>query len=766
MNLEDLRFARFKPLDDAIADWATMVRNLVDLEAEANNGLRGQANKANWTGVNATVSRKFIGRTAGEFKDAHTQATSIKNILSDTRDELKEHQRALEAALDRALKKNLTVTSTAGGGFTVTMNIHPDRAAKGTTVPEHSESDVTLFRDEIQGILDRATQSDTSAATVLRALADQSTYGFSGAAYQDRDSADGALREADRLARLAQQKPGDLSVKEFDELNAGLKKYAGDELFAERFAARLGAKGTLEFWAGINDPHDGARLGHERVGQYGELQKNLSLTLATATQSDSQGMTDWKRDMTGLGSQPVGRPGGPMGFQVMSNLMRWGDFDDGFLKSYGSELIKTEKKMTDNGGHAPLAWQRMGMDPFLNRTGTDSGSDPMTGFMKALSNSPDAATDFFSDPFVTKDEDHDFKREGPDGKEVKAGLSNFDYLFEERDWPQEQNSEGEESNTGRNAMALALEAATTGHPAGELPGPDTPAHNARQAALMESLVSSIADDPERLTKHGYMSDSVGQIAAEYLPDITLAMTDDTYGNSKQLFPIAGTQAELSHSDVTRFLVGVGQNPEGFANVEVGQKAYMANLIDYHMNPDLPAELRYPHSPEDTIKEIANKSGEIGGTLSIGRQEAVLGPASQADGDFEDAVAQKKNTWSGAIGTGVGVGVSFVATPVGGAIASGVAGTVSSVVLEHIFQQAEPEALKNAGRDAAQIWEDSKDGNVALSQMAAITAADAHHVPYAERVAEWARIGTEAGFGAASVNVGQMADDLETEIQPG
>ncbi|MYV57971.1 DUF6571 family protein [Streptomyces sp. SID3212] len=766
MNLEDLRFARFKPLDDAIADWTTMVRNLVDLETEAHNGLRGQANKANWTGVNATVSRKFIGRTAEEFKDAHTQATSIKNILSDTRDELKEHQRALEAALDRALKKNLTVTSTAGGGFTVTMNIHPDRAAKGTTVPEHSESDVTLFRDEIQGILDRATQSDSSAATVLRALADQSRYGFSGAAYKDRDSADGAIKEADRLARLARQKPGDLSVKEFDELNAGLKKYADDELFAERFAAQLGAKGTLEFWAGVNDPHDGARLGHERVGQYGELQKNLSLTLATASQSDSQSMTDWKRDMTGLGSQPVGRPGGPMGFQVMSNLMRWGDFDDGFLKSYGSELIKTEKKITDNGGHAPLAWQRMGMDPFLNRTGTDSGSDPMTGFMKALSNSPDAATDFFSDPFVTKDEDHDFKREGPDGKEVKAGLSNFDYLFEERDWPQEQNSEGERSNTGRNAMALALEAATTGHPAGELPGPDTPAHNARQANLMKSLVSSIADDPERLTKHGYMSDSVGQIAAEYLPDITLATTDDTRGSAKNLFPIAEKRADLSHASVTRFLVSVGQNPEGFANVEVGQKAYMANLLDYHMNPDLPDDLRYPHSPEDTVKEIARRSGEVGGTIAVGRQEAVLGPASQADGDFEDAVAQKKNTWSGAIGTGVGVGVSFIATPVGGAVASGVAGTVSSVVLEHIFQQSEPDQLQEAGKSAGAIWEASTKSNVGISQLAAETAVKAHGAPYGDQALEWARIGTLDGFGDASVNVAQMADDLETEIQPG
>ncbi|MEN8656371.1 hypothetical protein ABCR94_38810 [Streptomyces sp. 21So2-11] len=253
-----------------------------------------------------------------------------------------------------------------------------------------------------------------------------------------------------------------------------------------------------------------------------------------------------------------------------------------------------------------------------------------------------------------------------------------------------------------------------------------------------------------------MSDSMGQIAAEYLPDISRAMADDKHGNTNVLFPIAGAAANLSHTSVTRFLFLVGQDPDGYANVETGQKSYMANLMDYHLNPDTPADQQYPHPPKDTITAISHRLGEIAGTLGGGRQEAVLGPAKEADSDFDDAVAQKKNTWSGAIGTGVGVEVSSIATPVGGAVAGGVAGTVSSVVLEHLFQKSEAENLNNADQNAASRREDSKDKNGTRSQEAAKAAVKAHNSPNASGAADWALTGTAAGFTEASASLSQMA----------
>ncbi|MET8226115.1 hypothetical protein [Streptomyces sp. NPDC005301] len=761
MDLDALRFADFKLLEEVVTDWTTMIGDLDELKESADKGLRGAANKAAWTGQNATVSKEFVGKTAGEFADAHTQATSIRNILRDTLTELEGYKTKLNEAISRGEKKNLTVITTAGGGFTVTMNIHPDRAAKGTTVPEHDAQDVIALRDEVQKILDDATASDDSAGKVLQALVDQSRLGFSDASYANRDAAADAVKEADELAALARKKTEDLTVEDFDRLNAGLKKYANDDLFAEEFARKLGPRGTLDFWTGLNDPHSAYAVGSKRVDQYDDLQKNLSLTLANATQSDTAGMTEWKSGMVDLVDKPVGRNGGfPLGAQVMSNLMRWGDYDDRFLVDYGDKLIDTEKKFTGNGRHG--AWQRMGMDPLVNRTGTDSGWDPMTGYLKALSNSPDAATEFFNGDFVTKDEDHDFT-EKKDGKDVKRSLSNFDYLFEERDWPMDQDYKGEDSIAGRNNLALALEAATTGHPAGELPTSDTPPHNAEQAKLMESLVASVSDNNERVTDHGYMSDSLGQIASEYLPDINRAMTDDGDGDTDRLFPVAGTEAELDHRDVTRFLFTVGQNPEGYAAVEVGQKDYMSRLMEYHLNPDLPAGERYAQDPQFVVEQIAKGSGEVSGTLAQGRAEAVAGEAEEKDKAYEHSIAQRKNFISGAVGTVTGVGASFITSPVGGAAAGGAAGTATSMVLEEIFKDAEGKAKDDAGPVMGEYWETGLDSNSKYTEMAAEEAAKGHRRTDLPDVGEWARDGAQRGFKESGTNVSAMASDLKTDI---
>ncbi|MFF5960911.1 hypothetical protein [Streptomyces luteogriseus] len=759
MDLDALRKADFSLLDDAVDDWSTMVKDLETLKEEAEKGLRGTANKAEWAGVNADVSKEFIGKTTEEFKDAHGQADSIYKILRDTRNELKGYKGQLLDAIERGRLKKLTVIGYEGG-FTVTTDVPPEGRTKED---KDNKGEITALRDELQKILDKATESDKTASTVLMAIADQSRLGFSDANYNSRDEAADAIKKADELARLAKKKPEDLTPAEFDRLNKGLKDYADDELFAERFATSLGPNGTLNFWTGVNDPHSAWELGHKRSDKFDDLQKNLSLTLATASQSDSADMSDWKYRMTDLADKPVGRNGGfPLGVQVMTNLMRFGNYDDRFLADYGDKVIETEKKFTGNGRHG--AWTRTGGDQLLNRTGTDSGWDPMTGYLKGLSNNPDAATEFFNGTFVTKDEDHDFTQE-KDGKEEKRTLSNFDYLFEERDWPQDTDDKGEDSIAGRNYLAAALEAATTGHPAGEIPTVDTPPHNAEQARLMENLVSSISEDPGRLTDNGYMSDSVGQIASEYLADINRATADAPEGNDSvaRLFPISGTSAAMQHVDVTRFLVAVGQDPEGYAAIEVSQKTYMARLMEYHLNPDLPADQRYDQSAEATVKEIARRSGEIGGTLALGRNEAVLGPAKEADGDFENAVNQKKNLISGTTGTLVGVGTSFIASPAVGAGVGGVAGTATSMALEQFFKDSDPEFTKELGRDIGERWENSKDASTAMAHNAAVAAAKAHSSPYADNVDEWTRIGTADGFNDASTAGHQMARDLETEI---
>ncbi|MFD7226107.1 hypothetical protein ACFV9P_34675 [Streptomyces sp. NPDC059892] len=750
MDFEALHSANFKLLDDVVDDWTKMLGKLADLKTDAKDGLHGKAIKANWAGVNATVSREFIGKTAGEFGDAHTQAESIRNILRDTQGELKTQQRLLKEAVERGRNNHMSVRPT-GSGFTVTPN--PDPA------PANGQKDVDALRDELEGILRTATEIDSTASTSLKALVDLTDYGFSGQKYADRDAAANAIKEAENLARIAKKNPEDLTVKEFDALNAGLKKYSGDELFAERFAEQLGPKGTLEFWAGITDPNKNRDVYPARREELADLQKNLSLTLATATQADTPEMQRWKWEMTDLGSQPINKNSTTQGFQVMSNLMRWGNFDDQFLKSYGTELMETEKAATSNGRHGATVWTHMGMAPNLNRTGEDSGSDPMIGYLKALSNSPDAATDFFNDPFLSKDEDHDFKTD----KGAKESLSNFDYLFEERDWPPEMDENRDNSISGRNNLALALEAATTGHPAGELPTLDTPAHNAEQAELAKNVIVSISEDPTRLTERSYMSDSMGQIAAEYMPDINRGLHPGAV-KEEDLFPVVGEAATIGQNDITRFLYTVGQNPEGYAAVNAGQASYTTSLMEYHFaNPDayLPDKnFSENDNLKQTIEHISKVSGEVQGTIGAGRAYASELDGGVKDQDFNDAI-ETTGTW---VGSGIGIGVGLATAPFigpGGIVAGGLAGTATDEILgaltEGSMKDSSDEVIYRNGQELSA----TRDSTYTLIESAAEKAGQNAKNP-SPAIVSAAAAAAEEGFNNAKTNIG---DAFQGEGKP-
>lgn len=711
MKFEDLYQANFKQLDDAVDDWGLLVRNLTELQKQAKDGLHDKAVKADWHGVNAAVSKEFIGKTAGEFEDATKEASSIHKILQDTRNELKHYKEQLHQAVENGRKKNLTVMPSGDGGFIVTMAVHPDRAGHGTEISDHSVTDEEHLRDEVQKILDNAAKSDGTATDVLMALVDESRYGFSGAVYEDRDQAVKAVEEADRLAKLARKDPRKLTAKDFDEIDAGLKQYHDDPLFAEEFAERLGAQGTERFWLGLNDDREGAHMAYDRGYKYAELQKNLSLTLATASQSDSAGMEAWKQQVISSGNKPVGTHGDVLGFQVMSNLMRNGDFDDRFMTDYGRALMKTERFYTHDGEN--VAWQA-NICPRLNYEGSDGGWDPLNGYLKGLANNPTAATDFFSDDFIPKDGDH------------KKAVSNFDYLFKQRNWPMDIHDTNDvQSIAGQNYLAQALEAATTGHPAGEMPTTDTPAHTSAQTKLFEEIVAATADKQELLTDRGYMSDSMGQIASEYLPDINRANSD--LPHKDLLYPIDGSAAHLDGRDVNKFLFAVGQNPQGYAAVEVGQKAYLSNLLQYHLDPDLPADHRFTSDQKLLVQTVAERSGEVSGVLSQARMEAIGSVAKGKDDSFDHAVAQYQNLASGGIGTVVGVGTSFIGSPAAGAVVGGAAGTATGAALQWLFQDVEGSAADDAQEDEGKVWDHGLHRNAAYAQRAAEQAVKRYHL---------------------------------------
>ncbi|AVZ75071.1 hypothetical protein SLUN_25670 [Streptomyces lunaelactis] len=726
MNLEALRFGSFTQLGEAVADWTGMIAKLESLKTDADTQLKKRAEKADWAGYNAKVTREFISKTALEFADAVTQATSIRNILQDCRDELIGYQGQLKDALDRGLKKNLTVTSTGGGGFTVTMNIHPDRAAKGTSVPEHTPHDAENLRDEVERILNAATTSDSTAAQVLNALVDQTDHGFAGGkSYKDRDQAAKSMADAKDAADIY-AKGTKATNTELARLNGYLKNNRNDPLFAESFAKSVGAEKGLSLYAALaNDQqfyvHPRSRQGlsdeqKERMKLLGALETELGNTFATATQSDSQGMDTWKKEMIAAGGKDVGTPSQhPVyGFQVMSNLMRHGTYEQDFLTDYGRELIAYEKENTkdEHGGlqrrvsrEDVLPWDRSGGYEHLHfGADNDGGRDPMTGFMEALGHNAEASTEFL----------------GSD--------SNFDYLTEGREWPEDHATQKANGIAGYDSLGHALESATKG--AAYDANPPQLHRDADTAAVAEKVVERYGQDPEYkdekqtglsgaelLAKQEGIGDSLGRIGAAYIDDINWGLNG---GAEKSLYAMDnGGRANLderAHFDgksLTPFLSTLGQDPDAYADLSTAQQAYSTSLMEKY-----PPTIEADGDLDATSAETTLRTGaEVHGILDTSRAQEIKAEGVAADEKYNKAIDARIERDKMIVGLATGGAFSLVPSPAAGAaatvvpiVADGVEGVTGGLIESNLDKYAESQHRDNSGKYHSEAKDVFERGN--------------------------------------------------------
>ncbi|MFJ3778452.1 hypothetical protein ACIPX0_42910 [Streptomyces sp. NPDC090075] len=481
-----------------------------------------------------------------------------------------------------------------------------------------------------------------------------------------------AAKAAKRATELAKKDPEDLSPEEFDELNELFAQNYDEYPFAEKVVGALGARKTLQLWDEMSNLDRPAGYGETsdfaRAGDLDEMQKNLSLTVAAATHSDSPAMQKWKKDMVAIGGKPIRDPGpapagdsgGPEGFIVMSNLMRYGDYDDKFLVNYGTALVKEDKRILD-GADQPYA-SGWGTTSTVNHVGNDEGNDPLTGYMKALANSPAAATEFFT-----------AQQKGDDGKPE----TNFKYLFEDRKWP-DDSKPGKESVTGLNSMGLALEAATTGHRSGEQATAEDIKHSKEQAGLFTALVESVSKDQDRLLDHSFLSDSFANISAEYMPDLHRGLSSDVvYGD--KLYPASGATAQIDNFDAVRFLHAVSRNKEGYDRLNVSQHVYAAALME--AQKDHPGS--YPQSTAKAIDNIAYETGLFQGIIGDGQQFQAAKNDSDANAR-EGAWKEHASLWGGSlVGSTVSVAMAPFTGPAG-VYAGGLAGTAAGEVFNGIL----------------------------------------------------------------------------------
>ncbi|MFI8850509.1 PPE domain-containing protein [Streptomyces sp. NPDC053499] len=749
----DVRNVNLGPLREAVREWGKLPEELRKSITSFNRTVSGPLESSDWKGDAAEAAFKKFRHIRSQMTEAAGEAENIGVVMSealkafeDAQEDLKSIEKAVSAKLPDGSESWLKVNPKEG----VVHLQSPDGKPVTPGQQKAYHEAIVSYNNRIREILENAAIADKRLKTALQI--DPAGKGFNDDIAAHLKDVDKETKEdVDAALKLAQDKGPEMSEKELSRLNGLLAKNAKNADFAEQFATGLGPKGSLDFWYNMALPRTEQRgpSGSVRVdwtkgeaARRAALQDNLGVVMGLASNSNSPEMTQWKKDMLDISMDRIhadeakGKPyadKGPYNAQVLSNLMRTGKWDSNFLNSYGDKLMdKDQEKAVHNmKNDPPSKWISGGLSDsaFLNfGPKNDAGEDPVTGLMEAFNHNPDASTEFF------KDQDH------------------FDYLTKEREWPKDGETADEgklkDVKAGHQSLAHALTAATTGHE-WDAPLEHPPNHTKDQAHVMSELVKGVeAQKGDHIKLEPGMHEAIGRAAAEYTPDLFRAMKEGS-GDVK-LFPLQGAQADIGHIDASGFLLQLGQDPDANAAMRQAQKLYTSEVLEHHLGGDLPADQRYDATPKETVQEILRASGEVSGTLTIGQQEALVGPAVARDEDFERATLSARLWGNAGFGTAVIPATVKWMSPVSGAVlGTVVTGAESAIAYDIDARVSRHEGIDKAAL-AAHVYDDAQKRDVEQNETMLKKIEEMHNVDISTD--NWAEVFSKEGFDEANTRV--------------
>jgi hypothetical protein len=462
-------------------------------------------------------------------------------------------------------------------------------------------------------VLQDATDADIRAAAAVQQDIGTDRKSFNPSPYGGGDKAD-AKRAADMLSRM-----GNLDKAELTRLDSIMTANRDSPEFSRTLLNQLdhGGKHGPEALLGYSESlsrYAHGDHGNKNTDLYKDLHTSLSHTFATATKDNGMG-EKWEDELLKLARED----GGPRGsaphnttFPVLTDLMgAGGRFEEDFLHEVGDELIAYEK---DSGKSGTELW---GTD-FESAGGYQT--DPMGGFLNALSRNPDAATTFL-DPDATE---------------------NLKYLNEDRTWPPDRDDAVQEPS--RQAFGYALEAAATGQePRGPVSIPPVTSRDeelrAAQERIFDETVRHYGSTPgEQSCVPAGMQRSMGDMLAHHAPAV-----HDVLGKNPD------TAAEKDEQDnLTRVIRGAAEDGEAFKVIHTSQTAQIAlNMGDFGHDEYTKAN----PAAEGTVQQ----AGKVLGLLDGVRADVI---ADMRNSEKDDR--QSEIEWNAKMSQhGIGSIVSFV-----------------------------------------------------------------------------------------------------------
>lgn len=660
LKFEDIVDAPVAKLKAAADDWSEMAGKLDKLATDAANGMKAKADGAAWEGVNAGVTKSFIGKTAKEFTDAAAEAKGVKAIFEDGYAAFKKAKDDLVGIRDHE-GPAAGVRVDGRGHVTARSPLSENNAARHD--PDYSDllrqekANIESWQKRIDLIVDNCNDADLSFKNSLEANV-TGRKDFSAPTYTKLDQ-----EEAARAAALA-AKGRDLTHTELQQLNELLKDNSSSVEFSKDFYNKLGPEKSLAFFGQLStDTYEYGKVDPERLKDVQELQKNLGLNLASASQ-DKDFTDKWGPELRKLGTEriPLAKNdyNGPYGYQLLGGIMRYGNYDAKFLNPIAEHVAQLHQK-----DPYMFADNKVVNSPFknpFNPSGVDgAGYDPATAMLEALGNSPDAAKKFFSDPPTAYNEDGSVNT----GAKANLGKGIHNYLdfFGNEKWesfPDVNSLDDKELKASLDqmpdALGHALEAATLGYPDGE---PDARVvRDADNANVMQQVMEKYGADPKLLKENAAMADSLGTMGAGYIDDINWAL--DKNDPDSVFAPGKNPDGHISFSGVDEdgrstarsFLSTLGQHPDAYATVSTAEQAYTGSALQETVGPDGKID-------EGAARSTVRVGAEVQGMLDQSRADQVEATNLKTHEEYEKAVA-KRSGWVefGAV-AGVAAGVAFL-----------------------------------------------------------------------------------------------------------
>ncbi|MGW4174062.1 hypothetical protein [Streptomyces rubiginosohelvolus] len=666
LSYEDIVEAPLGKLKAAADDWSEMATKLDRLADHASDGMKAKANKASWEGLNAGVTKAFVGKTVKEFADAAAEAKGVKTLLEEGYAAFKKAKDDLVNIRDHE-GPAAGISVDGRGKVTARSPISENNAARHdpdfSKYLQQERENIASWQKKIDAIVEDCNDTDVTFKNSLEAnVTDRKD--FSAPKYTKFDQ-----EEAARAVALA-NKGRDLTHAELQALNELLRDNGKSVEFAKNFYEKLGPEKALAFFGQLaTDTNDYSKVDKERLADVQALQRNLGLNLATASH-DKAFTAEWGPELRKMGTQQIplskyDNGGGPYGYQLLGGIMRYGNYDAKFLNPIAEHVAQLHQQ--DPYRFAGNKQVNGFLDNPFNPSGKNgSGYDPTTAMLEALGNSPDAAKKFFTDDPTAYNEDGTVNRGATAdlGKQDGEAIDNYLDFFGNEKWESFPDSNSTDPDKlgptlqyMPDALGHALEAATLGYPAGE---PDARVQrDADNAAIMQKVMEKYGSDAGLLKHQEGLADSMGVMGAGYIDDINWALekneSDSVFaprGNQEGRLDFADTEDHNGRSIVREFLSSLGQHPDAYATVSAAEEVYTRSVLEAQVGPDGKID-------QGAARAAVHTGSEVQGMLDQSRGDQVQAENLKKHEDYEKAVAKRAGWIEFGAVAGVAAGVAFL-----------------------------------------------------------------------------------------------------------